>query len=81
MFRHHRPVPGVCRIRAPVDTFLFRLSKGQVTPAKVLAGLPVITIVTTGACTGRPAAHLLSIPFVGDLAIIWTHFGLKGTPG
>ena len=66
----------------PVDTFLLRLSKGQVTLAKVVAGLPVITIVTTGARTGRArAAHLLGIPFAGDLAVIGTRFGQKGTPG
>jgi len=66
----------------PVDTFLLRLSKGQVTLAKVVAGLPVITIVTTGARTGRTrTAHLLGIPFAGDLAVIGTRFGLKGTPG
>jgi len=65
-----------------MDRFLLRLSKGQVTLAKVVAGIPVITIVTTGARTGRTrATPLLGVPVAGDLAVIGTRFGQKGTPG
>src|SRR5207302_7941363 len=59
-----------------LDRFLLRLSKGQVTLAKVVAGIPVITIVTTGARTGRTRTMpLLGVPFAGDLAVIGTRFG------
>ena len=65
-----------------LDRFLLRLSNGQVTLAKLVAGIPVITIVTTGARTGRTrATPLLGVPFAGDLAVIGTRFGQKGTPG
>jgi deazaflavin-dependent oxidoreductase (nitroreductase family) len=65
-----------------LDRFLLRLSNGQVTLAKLVAGIPVITIVTTGARTGRTrTTPLLGVPFAGDLAVIGTSFGQKGTPG
>ena len=65
-----------------LDRFFLRLSKGRVTLAKVVAGIPVITIVTTGARTGRTRrTPLLGVPFAGDLAVIGTAFGQKGTPG
>jgi deazaflavin-dependent oxidoreductase (nitroreductase family) len=65
-----------------LDRFLLRLSNGQVTLATLVAGIPVITIVTTGARTGRTrATPLLGVPFAGDVAVIGTRFGQKGTPG
>jgi deazaflavin-dependent oxidoreductase (nitroreductase family) len=65
-----------------LDRFLLRLSSGQVTLARVAAGIPVITLVTTGARTGRSRrTPLLGVPFGHDLAVIGTRFGQKGTPG
>jgi len=65
-----------------LDRFLLRLSNGQVTLATLVAGIPVITIVTTGARTGQArTTPLLGVPFAGDLAVIGTRFGQKGTPG
>jgi deazaflavin-dependent oxidoreductase (nitroreductase family) len=65
-----------------LDRFLQRLSKGQVTLATLAAGIPVIIIVTTGARTGRTrTTPLPGVPFAGDLAVIGTRFGQKGTPG
>lgn len=47
-----------------------------------MAGIPVITVVTTGARTGqRRATPLLGVPAGDDLAIIGTRFGQRGTPG
>jgi deazaflavin-dependent oxidoreductase (nitroreductase family) len=64
-----------------LDRFLLWLSKGQVTLATLVAGIPVITIVTTGARTGRTrTTPLLGVPFAGDLGVIGTRFGQKGTP-
>ena len=65
-----------------LDRFVLRLSNGQVTLATLVAGIPVITIVTTGARTGRArTTPLLGVPFAGDLAVIGTRFGQEGTPG
>ena len=65
-----------------LDRLLLRLSNGQVTLATLVAGIPVITLVTTGARTGRTrTTPLLGVPFAGDLAVIGTRFGQKGTPG
>jgi deazaflavin-dependent oxidoreductase (nitroreductase family) len=65
-----------------LDRFLLRLSNGQVTLATLVAGIAVITIVTTGARTGQArTTPLPGVPLAGDLAVIGTRFGQKGTPG
>ena len=65
-----------------LDRSLLRLSQGQVTLAKIVAGIPVITVVTTGARTGqRRVTPLLGVPAGDDLAVIGTRFGQPGTPG
>ncbi|MGE5293153.1 MAG: nitroreductase/quinone reductase family protein [Micromonosporaceae bacterium] len=65
-----------------IDRFLLRLSRGQVTLARMVAGIPVITVVTTGARTGQSrTTPLLGVPFGDDIAVIGTRFGQKGTPG
>jgi deazaflavin-dependent oxidoreductase (nitroreductase family) len=65
-----------------LDRLLLRLSRGQVTLAAVVAGIPVITIATTGARTGqRRSTPLLGVPVGDDLAVIGTRFGQQGTPG
>jgi deazaflavin-dependent oxidoreductase (nitroreductase family) len=48
----------------------------------VLAGLPVITVATTGARTGeRREVPLVGVPSGDDLAVIGTRFGHARTPG
>lgn len=65
-----------------IDLFLLKVSRGRWTAARVLAGIPVITLVTTGARSGqRRATPLLGVPLGDDLAIIGTRFGQHGTPG
>jgi deazaflavin-dependent oxidoreductase (nitroreductase family) len=65
-----------------VDRLVLRLSHGQRTLAGITAGIPVLTVTTTGARTGRPrSAPLLGVPFGSDIAIIGTRFGQPGTPG
>lgn len=65
-----------------VDRLGLRLSRGRVTLAGVAAGIPVLTITTTGARSGkRHTVPLLGVPFRGDIAIVGTHFGQPGTPG
>lgn len=65
-----------------VDKLMLGLSRGRVTLASVTAGIPVLTITTTGARSGkRHTSPLLGVPFRGDIAIIGTRFGQPGTPG
>lgn len=64
-----------------VDLFLARVSKGKVTMAGSVGGLPLITLISTGAKSGqRRESPLLGIPIGDDIAIIGTHFGQPGTP-
>jgi deazaflavin-dependent oxidoreductase (nitroreductase family) len=70
------------RLQHHVDLFFLKVSKGRLTAARVLAGIPVITLVTVGAKSGqRRSSPLLGVPVGDDLAIIGTRFGQHGTPG
>lgn len=65
-----------------VDKFALRMSGGQATLAGLTAGIPVLTVTTTGARSGQPrTTPLLGVPFGDDIAVIGTHFGQPGTPG
>ena len=65
-----------------LDRFLLRRTHGRTALATLVAGLPVITVTTTGAKSGLPRAlPLLGIPIDGDLALIGTNFGQTNTPG
>src|SRR6202034_4546583 len=65
-----------------IDRSLLRLSRGQLTLPGVVAGIPVLTVTTTGARTGqRRTAPLLGVPAGDDIAVIGTSFGQPRTPG
>lgn len=65
-----------------VDKALLAVSRGRLTSAGLLAGIPVLTVTTTGARTGaRRTVPLLGVPYGDDIAIIGTRFGQPGTPG
>jgi deazaflavin-dependent oxidoreductase (nitroreductase family) len=65
-----------------VDLALLRLTRGRVTVPEILAGIPVLTVTTTGARTGqRRSAPLLGVPAGDDIAVIGTSFGQPRTPG
>ena len=65
-----------------LDRRLLALTHGRTALATLMAGLPIITVTTTGAKTGRPRPlPLLGIPIDGDLALIGTNFGRTNTPG
>ena len=64
-----------------IDRLVLRASRGQLTAASLAAGIPVLTLTTTGARTGqRRTSPLLGVPFNNDIAIIGTHFGQTATP-
>jgi len=85
MWRITSSRPGAwlfARVSHHIDLFVLKVSGGRWTVARLLAGIPVITLVTTGARTGqRRATPLLGVPMGDDLAIIGTRFGQHGTPG
>lgn len=57
-------------------------SRGRTTAPAILAALPVITVSTTGAKTGKArTSPLIGIPVEGHLAIVGTNFGQARTPG
>jgi deazaflavin-dependent oxidoreductase (nitroreductase family) len=65
-----------------IDRLVLRLSRGRVTVPGVLAGLPVITLATTGARTGqRREVPLVGVPSGDQIAVIGTRFGQPRTPG
>ena len=65
-----------------IDKAVLAVSRGRVTSAGLLAGIPVLTITTTGARTNVPrTVPLLGVPYGDDIAIIGTRFGQPGTPG
>jgi deazaflavin-dependent oxidoreductase (nitroreductase family) len=65
-----------------IDKGLLGLSRGQLTVPGLLAGIPVLTLTTTGARTGlRRTSPLLGVPAGDDIAVISTRFGQHGTPG
>ncbi|HEV7759894.1 MAG TPA: nitroreductase/quinone reductase family protein, partial [Acidimicrobiales bacterium] len=65
-----------------VDRVLLRISGGRASVPGVLAGLPVVTLATTGARTGnRREVPLVGVPAGEQLAVIGTRFGQPHTPG
>jgi deazaflavin-dependent oxidoreductase (nitroreductase family) len=65
----------------PLDRWTTRLTHGRLSLPLALAGLPVITLVTTGRKSGLPRQqHLLAIPYHDGLALIGTNFGQAVTP-
>jgi deazaflavin-dependent oxidoreductase (nitroreductase family) len=65
-----------------VDRVLLRISGGRACVPGVLAGLPVVTLATTGARTGnRREVPLVGVPAGEQLAVIGTRFGQPHTPG
>jgi deazaflavin-dependent oxidoreductase (nitroreductase family) len=70
-----RSLPGI-------DKLLLRISRGTVALASAGAGIPVLSITTTGARSGlRRTTPLMGVPFGSDIALIGTNFGQAGTPG
>ena len=65
-----------------MDKAILGLSRGRLTLASLLAGIPVLTVTTTGARTGTlRTVPLLGVPYGDDIAIIGPRFGQPGTPG
>ncbi len=65
-----------------MDRTALKFTKGRGTVAGLLSALPVITLATIGAKSGkRRTSPLIGIPINGSLAVIGTNYGQKRTPG
>jgi deazaflavin-dependent oxidoreductase (nitroreductase family) len=65
-----------------IDRLVLRLSRERVTVPGVLAGLPVLTLASTGARSGqRREVPLVGVPTGEQIAVIGTRFGQPRTPG
>lgn len=65
-----------------IDKAVLAVSRGRLTSAGPLAGIPVLTVTSTGARTGAlRTMPLLGVPYGDDIAILGTHFGQPSMPG
>ena len=66
----------------PIDEAFAKLTGGKKTATELLAGLPVVSVTTTGRSSGLPRrTPLIAVPIGDDLALLGTNFGGKRTPG
>ncbi|MFN8027698.1 MAG: nitroreductase family deazaflavin-dependent oxidoreductase [Acidimicrobiia bacterium] len=64
-----------------VDKLTLKLTGGRTTFAGFLAGIPVLTITTTGRKSGLPRTMpLLGVPIGDDIALVGTNFGREAEP-
>jgi deazaflavin-dependent oxidoreductase (nitroreductase family) len=64
-----------------LDLLLFRLSKGRYSLTGILAGLPVVTLTTIGARSGKPRTlPLVGIPDGEKVVLIASNFGRPHYP-
>lgn len=64
-----------------IDRLLLRLSKGRLSVPGVLVGLPVVTLTTTGAKSGKSrTAPVVGIRDGDKIVIIGTNFGTSRQP-
>ena len=65
-------------ILAPLDKLVHRATKGKVTAAGVLTGLPVVMLTSTGAKSGEQrTSPVLGIPVGDDLAPILSQWKIS----
>jgi deazaflavin-dependent oxidoreductase (nitroreductase family) len=64
-----------------LDDAVGRLSRGRTSTPRLLAGIPVLDVTTTGRRSGlRRTSHLIAVPHDGTLALLGTNFGQPRTP-
>lgn len=69
------------RVLPPIDRALARITHGRLSVPRVLAGLPVLVLTSTGRRSGQPrSTHLIAVPVDDTLAILGTNFGQRRTP-
>lgn len=69
------------RVLPPLDRAVARYSDGRLSVPKVMAGLPVLVLTSTGRRSGQPrSTHLIAVPMDDTLALLGTNFGQRRTP-
>lgn len=69
------------RTLVPLDRLTARLTSGRLSLPMVLAGLPVLDLVTVGRRSGLArATHVIAVPYQDTLALLGTNFGQPTTP-
>ncbi|MGA8245691.1 MAG: nitroreductase family deazaflavin-dependent oxidoreductase [Nocardioides sp.] len=69
------------RLLRHLDDAVGRLSRGRTSTPRLLAGIPVLDVTTTGRRSGlRRTSHLIAVPYDGTLALLGTNFGQPRTP-
>jgi deazaflavin-dependent oxidoreductase (nitroreductase family) len=69
------------RSLAAMDRVLSKMTGGRTSVPRLLAGLPVLVLTSTGRRSGQPrASHLIAVPVGDTLALIGTNFGQPHTP-
>ncbi|MFM8302724.1 MAG: nitroreductase family deazaflavin-dependent oxidoreductase [Actinomycetota bacterium] len=64
-----------------LDAWALRLSRGRITLGGLVAGIPVLTVTTTGRKSGqRRTLPLLGVPIGDDIALVGTNFGQDAMP-
>ncbi len=64
-----------------LDRIAAALTRGQTTLTSILTGLPVVTLTTCGARTGKPrAVPLIGVPMGGDIVVIASNWGQSSHP-
>jgi deazaflavin-dependent oxidoreductase (nitroreductase family) len=64
-----------------LDNAVGRLSGGRTSTPRLLAGIPVLDVTTTGRRSGlRRTSHLIAVPYDATLALLGTNFGQPSTP-
>ena len=73
--------PLLVRFLGPADETALRLTRRRWSVAGLLAGQPVITLVTSGAKTGQRRSTVLNAFLIeDDLAVLGTNFGRPNHP-
>ncbi len=69
------------RVLPPIDRVVFRLSGNKLTLVTLLAGLPTLLLVSTGAKSGQPrTTPLVGIPHNDGYILIGSNFGQTHHP-
>jgi deazaflavin-dependent oxidoreductase (nitroreductase family) len=70
-----------CRIQAPLDKSVYRLTRRRATLSSWLAGVQLVMLTTTGARSGqRRTAPVLAIPDGEAFIVIASNFGRPRNP-
>jgi deazaflavin-dependent oxidoreductase (nitroreductase family) len=69
------------RLLRHLDNLVGRVSGGRTSTPRLLAGIPVLDVTTTGRKSGLPrTSHLIAVPYDDTLALLGTNFGQPATP-